>query len=263
MLDRASVKTVGGITMHDPNRMTTPEYWEQVHARQPRMRLPSKLSVPTRNLQRLLKRYIMEDMRVLEIGFAPGKQLSYIAKVVGANVSGLDYSETGIAFARMLFETLEIEADMRCEDLFSTTFESDQFDVVYSVGLVEHFDDPSPVVRRHVELVRPGGVALITIPNFGGLYGRLRQKFDPKNLAIHNLDIMNCEAMRDLAPGDLVSDVETYLYGRATPALTGFHTKWHGRAASLFALLVNNLGLLQPIDIPAVSPMIVLKMIRA
>lgn len=249
---------------NDINRKTTHEYWENVHGRtSPRLRVPSALAVPTRNLQTLLKKHINPGMEVLEIGFAPGKQLSYVASHYDARVSGVDFSDSGIAFAKRLFETIDIDADLRCEDVFNTSFNDGSFDVVYSVGVVEHFDDPTEIIRKHVELLKPGGTAVITIPNYGGFYAHHQAKVDPENLAIHNLDIMSCAAMEKLAPADLVSSSHAFLHGNMTPGLVSLSKRCRGRICRIFYRIFNNIGFIQPFKIPALCPMIVLEMRRA
>lgn len=244
-------------------RMTTREHWEGVHSAQPRMRLPSMLLVSTRNLQRLLTNYIKPGMKVLEIGYAPGKQLAYVAKILKANVSGIDYSESGVSFSRRLFNKSDINADLRCEDIFATTLERASFDFVYSVGLVEHFDDPSVIVRRHVELVKPGGTSLIVIPNYQGIYGRLQRYFDPDTLLIHNLNIMSCNAMAKLAPWELSARVETEAVGSVDPSLVSFHKKWPAPITRVLHLFLNGIGVLQPFDIRILSPWIAMTVVRA
>lgn len=248
--------------MDDSGHMTTQQYWEQVHAGQPRMRLPSLLVAATRNLQRLLSTYIRPGMDVLEIGFAPGKQLAYVASVFGAKVTGLDFSLHGVTFAKTMFNRLGIPADLRCEDVFTTTLPSNQFDVVYSVGLIEHFDDPRPLVRRHIEFLKPGRTALILIPNYRDLYGRLQQYFDPDNLTIHNLNIMTREALQSLAPADLLSECNTMRVGRIDPSQLSPHKRWPAAVAKAFHLGFNALGILQPFDIPALCPWIALRAVR-
>ena len=82
------------------NEKTTQAFWDRTHAAKPRARLPSGLVVGTGNLLRVLRAHVEPGMRVLEIGFAPCKHLAYVAAKLGGRVSGIDYSETGIAHAR-------------------------------------------------------------------------------------------------------------------------------------------------------------------
>src|SRR6266571_6076866 len=99
--------------MRKRGELVSPDHWESFHSGRPRLRLPSALIISTRNLQRLLKKHVKPGMRVLEIGFAPGKHLAYVSKVLGAAVTGVDYSENGVRFARRLFEALGIQGDLR------------------------------------------------------------------------------------------------------------------------------------------------------
>jgi len=219
------------------------------------MRLPRAYSSSIRDKMSLLRGVVRPGMKFLEIGCAPGKMLSWVAAVLGAEVSGLDYSGPGVVVARKLFRELGLEADIRNEDVFSTTFAEGSFDVVYSAGVIEHFEDPSQIVRIHAELLKPGGVALITVPNLRGFYGRWAS---PETLAIHNLDIMTPEALRWLAPQDLSKSVEAFRHGRFTLAMGVIDHRW-GRLANVFRIGSDLLGLAQPFHVDALCPTIVLK----
>jgi 2-polyprenyl-3-methyl-5-hydroxy-6-metoxy-1,4-benzoquinol methylase len=244
------------------NRKTTHVYWDSMYAGQSLPNLPSRLSVGSRNYHRLFKRYIHAGMKVLEIGCAPGKQLAYIGKRFKASIAGLDYSPNGISLSRALCARLRIPADLRCEDIFDTSFEPGSFDLVYSLGVIEHFQDPSLIVRRHLDLVKPGRICLLLIPNFGGVYGRLQNYFDPENLKIHNLDIMTCRAMRQLAPPDLSAEETVFPFGRMSPWLLNIDRKWPTLIAQTVNYLINGVGLIQPFDIKPICPTLVLQITR-
>lgn len=201
-------------------------------------------------------------MRVLEIGCAPGKQLAYVSKVLGAKVSGIDYSTAGVGYTNKLFGALDIDGDVRCEDMFNSSFPSDSFDVVYSIGVVEHFDDPRQLIEIHTEFLGHGGTVLIAIPNYGGIYGRLQGRFDPENLSIHNLDMMHIDSFRRLAPRNSVSGAEVFTYGRFNPWLINRERKMPAIAAKILCMTGNFTALLQPFNINAISPMLVLKITR-
>jgi 2-polyprenyl-3-methyl-5-hydroxy-6-metoxy-1,4-benzoquinol methylase len=248
--------------MHDENRKTTQGFWDSVHEAKPRARLPSLLVVTTRDLQRLLSAEVRPGMEVLEVGFAPGKQLAYLAAKRGVRVAGLDYSQTGVNHARELFSALGLEGDFRCEDAFQTSFEHARFDVVYSVGVIEHFEDPREFVRLHVELARPGGTALILIPDYGGIYGKLQRHFDADNLAIHNLKIMNPESLEELAPRDLANDVRVFRCGRINPWQVSWHKRMPRPLALLTSFALNAAGVLQPFDVGPLCPMLALRIVR-
>lgn len=241
---------------------TTNQYWDSLYSGSSKLHLPSRLSVGSRNLQRLLGNYICAGMRVMEIGCAPGRHLAYVAKHFKAHVSGLDYSKKGIAASRKLFNFQGITGDLRCEDIFSTSFVNDNFDVVYSVGVIEHFNDPTDIVRRHVLLLKQGGTALIVIPNYSSFYGRLQKYFDPKNLLIHNMDIMHTKVLTKLTPTDLHVEADAFPCGRFSPWLINLSRKWPSTPSLAISYFLNFIGLLQPFDIPFLCPTFVLKIKR-
>ena len=241
---------------------STMDHWDDAWSVAPRMRLPSRLNVGVANLQRVLARHVRPGSSFLEIGCAPGKMLAWVGAKLGAKVSGLDYSVPGIRNAHKLFETLSIPVDLRCENVFETTFAPGTFDYVYSAGVIEHFDDPREIVARHVSLLKPGGLAIITVPNYGGLYGAIQRSIDPADLAIHNLGIMTPSALRELAPKTGVANAKAYSAGRFSPWIISWSRFLPGPVAKIAAISGNALGLLQPFDIDLLAPMLVLE-IRA
>jgi 2-polyprenyl-3-methyl-5-hydroxy-6-metoxy-1,4-benzoquinol methylase len=245
------------------DKKTTRAHWENVWRRDPRTALLSWLDVGSRNLQRLLRRHVRPGMRYLEIGCAPGRLLAWVAVKLQADVSGLDYSPTGCKAARETLLRLGVAADLRCEDVFENSFNRGSFDVVASFGLIEHFDDPMPVVQRHIELLRSGGVALVVVPNYRGLYGRLQGRFDPKNLEIHNLDIMERNHLLALIPPGTAAFARSYAIGRVAPGLINFDKRWHPSIAKAAERLLNLLGTVQPFDFSPLCPLLVLEITRA
>jgi 2-polyprenyl-3-methyl-5-hydroxy-6-metoxy-1,4-benzoquinol methylase len=245
------------------NELTTRDHWDDAWDKPPRWRLPSKASVSTRNIQRIIARHVQPGMRYLELGCAPGKMLAWVASELEAEVAGLDYSERGIEWTRRLFETVGLRGDLRCESVWTSTFEPATFDVVFSAGLIEHFDDPRPIVNAHVALLKPGGRALITVPHYGGIYGRLQRWLDPQNLQVHNLAIMNTGALRELAPAEDTCDVRAYAAGRLSPWLLSISHRLPRPVALGVSHVVNGIGLIQPVDIPALCPMLVLEIVRS
>jgi SAM-dependent methyltransferase len=146
--------------------------------------------------------------------------------------------------------------------VFHTSFPPAGYDVVYSSGLIEHFDDPRNIVRAHVALVKPGGKALIAIPDYGGIYGRLQRWLDPENLGIHNLAIMSPQALAQLAPKDLAASVKVYRTGRFSPWQLSLERRLPGPFGKAAKYALNVAGLLQPVDIDPLCPLLVLEIGR-
>lgn len=238
-------------------RLTSVEHWDAAYKGSIRMRLPSPILASTIDSHREMRRWVKPGDKVLEIGFAPGKQLAWVASALGAQVSGIDFSEPGVALSRRLFSALNISGDLRCEDVFNSSFTPGTFDVVYSEGVIEHWEDPRPLVRRHFELLKPGGVAVISVPNYGGIYGRLQGRIDPENLAIHNTRIMNLQSLGALMPTDIATDVRARATGRITAGLISFDRVVPSPIAKALFWGTNMLGHLQPFQVNGLAPRLV------
>ena len=116
--------------------------------------------------------------------------LPLVARRYGVGVSGLDYSETGCRMARERLKHAGIEGEVLHRDLFDENEDlRGQFDFVLSFGLIEHFTEPSEVLTKIRQLLRPGGRILTTTPNVDpvSLNVWVRRRVGPKILAMHNL----------------------------------------------------------------------------
>jgi SAM-dependent methyltransferase len=108
-------------------------------------------------------------------------------------VSSLDYSQIGNEQTQKNLKAVNINVKVYQKDLFVKDFSEGlpKFDLVYSLGFIEHFENLNDVVRRHLELLKPGGILLLGVPNLGGIYKWFLKQTAPKHLSIHNLKTMN------------------------------------------------------------------------
>lgn len=244
---------------NNEGRKTEQAYWDATLQFPIKARLPSRLNVGVLNVTRLLKRHVRPGSRYIEIGCAPGKMLAWVACVLKAEATGLDYSEPGISKCRVLFDKLGLKINLYHDDFFSHNLPFAYFDVVTSFGVIEHFDDARPVVQKHLDLIKPGGVALIAVPNYGGVYGLLQRWCDAQNLALHNLEIMNPIALAELVESPDVESVRAYPFGVMSPWLVNLDKRLPRSVAKLVSLCVNAIGLIQPLTIEALAPLLVLE----
>ncbi len=134
--------------------------------------------------------------------------------------------------------------------------------MVHSAGVIEHFQDPREIVKIHVKLLKPGGAAIITVPNLSGTYRRLAEYCDLANVKLHNLSIMNHGTLADLAPRDLCEEVKVYSFGRVCLGAINLDKKLHSKIALILSHAVNCVAMLQPVNIPYFCPQLVLRMVR-
>jgi SAM-dependent methyltransferase len=139
---------------------------------------------------------------VLEIGSAPGEHLARLSERFGLVPYGIEYSQSGVDVNRALFAQRGLDPrNVVSLDFFSEACREgyrERFDVVMSRGFIEHFEDAGDVVARHLELLKPGGLLVVTIPNLRGLNRALTWLFHAELLPMHNLEIMGLPAFRRL-----------------------------------------------------------------
>ncbi len=95
--------------------------------------------------------------RYLEIGAGRGTTSMYLASR-GCDVTLLDYSPTGLEVARRNFAREGLPAPHTVvADARRTGLNAASYDCVYSMGLLEHFDDPAPLLHEILRVLKPGG----------------------------------------------------------------------------------------------------------
>jgi ubiquinone/menaquinone biosynthesis C-methylase UbiE len=104
------------------------------------------------------------DARVLELGCAPGRWLGWVADRLKLRPMGLELDPAGARLSRRLYPQIPIVRG----NAFSLPFASRSFDVVYSIGLIEHFEDPSGILQEARRVLQPDGLSIWLVPNLGG-----------------------------------------------------------------------------------------------
>jgi len=165
------------------SREFSPEYWSRVWEHIP---LPQEVhpgDIP--EIHRILISMLPTGGRsFIEIGCAPGKWMAYFARQFGYSVSGLDYIEGACVKTRENLDRLSIDAQVHHADFFD--FTSHPYDVVFSAGFIEHFEQPKAVVARLARLCHPEGGFIITmIPSLEGLNRWISKTFRPRVAAGH------------------------------------------------------------------------------
>jgi 2-polyprenyl-3-methyl-5-hydroxy-6-metoxy-1,4-benzoquinol methylase len=136
--------------------------------------------------------------KVLEVGAAPGKWLAFFHELGGFQPSALDYSQEGVEAMKKNFRLLQIEPENLLVGDFFQIQPEPVYDVVMSLGFIEHFEDPVMVIERHLQWLKPGGVLVLGVPNFASVHGVLQYFLKKSILKVHNLKIMNVRFFRSL-----------------------------------------------------------------
>ena len=140
----------------------------------------------TRRFHELFSETLPRGAQVLEVGCARSAWLPYFALELGAQVTGLDYSERGCAVEREMLRAAGVGGDVVCGDLFEQPAAmGGRFDAVVSLGVAEHFADSAACIRALGHYVAPGGQLVTVIPNMTGLVGVLQRRMNPAVFGIH------------------------------------------------------------------------------
>jgi len=105
------------------------------------------------------------NKKVIDVGCGSGETAAGIA-MLGANlVLGVDYSENAIKVAneRHSIENLKFKVGS-IKTIISST--SELFDVVISLGTLEHMDDPKMELREMLRILDKNGKAVFNMPIF-------------------------------------------------------------------------------------------------
>ncbi len=115
----------------------------------------------------VLRRLKRKNAKVLDVGCGRGLLLRAFQRN-GCDVTGTEFSDGACRFAR---EVLKLP--VRVGLLLELNFPDNSFDVVVMWHVLEHVSDPRPTLAEVSRILRPGGLFLVAVPNFGSPEARL------------------------------------------------------------------------------------------
>jgi 2-polyprenyl-3-methyl-5-hydroxy-6-metoxy-1,4-benzoquinol methylase len=130
-------------------------------------------------------------VRLLEMGCGNSLWLPFFASTWNYQVNGIDYSEDGCKLAQANLAAKGCSGNVQCLD-FTRLGDEFQgiFDVVFSLGVVEHFENTSELVGYFVRCLKPGGVIITVVPNMVGIMGKIQKLVSERIYKAHqSLDL--------------------------------------------------------------------------
>ena len=196
-------------------RLTEDSYWEAGYAAHPD---PRPLDVTTyrgradRAVVELIASAGLAGRRVLEVGAGDSAVLVHLAgRQRDASFTGLDYAAKGCELLARRAALEGVPVEVLHQDLFQPTpGMRGRFDVIYSIGVVEHFTELPVVLGAMKALLAPGGRMVTIIPNMAGVLGRLTRRW---NRTVYDLHVPHDRAAfrRGHAEAGLAIEREGYL----------------------------------------------------
>jgi len=123
-----------------------------------------------------------DETTVFDLGCGTGGAAALLSDK-GYEVAGVDPSQDGIAKANLAYPDLSLEIGSAYDDLADRY---GTFDAVISLEVVEHVYDPRTFSSTMFDLVKPGGIAVVSTPFHGywknlalALTGRMDNHYMP------------------------------------------------------------------------------------
>ena len=107
----------------------------------------------------------LKNLKVLDVGCGGGL-LAEALNAKGAHVTGIDVTEANIQVARLHAAKMELDIAYKlitAEEMVKT--ESESFDVVACLEVIEHVPDPGQLIKACSDLLRPDGQMFLSTLN--------------------------------------------------------------------------------------------------
>jgi SAM-dependent methyltransferase len=144
-------------------------FWADVGSRFPDLGGAASTRFYSDNERRLFTEHFpaLDGLRILKTDLwdeAKNTRILAWASQQGAHVYGIDISQPTVIQAQAAFRQpdclLGAVADIR-----GLPFRDASFDAIYSMGTIEHFDETERAVEEMARVLKPGGRAIVGVPN--------------------------------------------------------------------------------------------------
>jgi len=105
---------------------------------------------------------------VLDVGCGTGNFASLVAKNGAKRILGIDYAEEAIKIAKK--KHVHSNLDFKQMDVKHV---KEKFDVIVSIGTLEHMDNPYQILKKFKKLLNKNGKIIITSPNWSNPRGHM------------------------------------------------------------------------------------------
>ena len=116
---------------------------------------------------KLLKKYKKKNGKLLDVGCAAGFFL-HVAKQEGWNVQGVEPNSWLADYGRKNFEAKVFNGTLE-----EAKFKDNMFDIITMWDVLEHIPDPKSALIEANRILKPGGILIISFPDFSSIFAKL------------------------------------------------------------------------------------------
>jgi 2-polyprenyl-3-methyl-5-hydroxy-6-metoxy-1,4-benzoquinol methylase len=131
----------------------TPEYFAAIDRR---FFLSSPAYAGKKPFEQLIPFGRLQGRRVLEIGCGLGAHAQLLAEA-GCQLTCVDLTERGVSMTQRRLALRGLIADVRRMDAEEIVFPADEFDFVWSWGVIHHSSNTQRIVQQVYRVLKPGG----------------------------------------------------------------------------------------------------------
>lgn len=116
-----------------------------------------------------------KNLKFLEAGSGDGEIAIYMASIQNCEVVGLEIADSFLKMSNEKIKNRKVKnISFLKGDVRQMTFKDEEFDLIFSGGVIEHFEETFEALKEHVRVLKKGGHLLIGVPCKEGLHYPLK-----------------------------------------------------------------------------------------
>jgi 2-polyprenyl-3-methyl-5-hydroxy-6-metoxy-1,4-benzoquinol methylase len=122
---------------------------------------------------------------ILDFGYGSGLLFPSLT-AISRNLYGIDITSDP-AIVLSVLKNLNIEAELKQEDITKANYPSDFFDLIICFSVFEHISDPDNILSEMYKIMKPGGKLLVGMPRVDKSMEDLFKVIGFKNIHQHHV----------------------------------------------------------------------------
>jgi len=138
-------------------------------------------------LHKLFSKYLPKsnNIEICEIGCAMSSYLLYFNDYFHFKINGFDYDCESAKKTLNIYKNMGYDANIFCHNFFDIDNITKQYDILFSAGVFEHFENLNESILLTTHYIKKGGFIITLIPNMNGIIGFMQKVLNKKVYDIH------------------------------------------------------------------------------